>query len=169
MTGFQLQQDLGDEIEKILKDMLFYDIQGNLVHIKAYPQTLPKRRQEVGKGKLMPDEEMDGMDPYPFCVVRFDGGKLETLGSTNKITTELIFGVYDEALENKGHQTLLNIFEKVMERFVQDPVLNGCYRMNDEDGIEWVLNDEDWYPYIVGAMSMTWDTFFVTKKEDRYA
>lgn len=66
MTGFQLQQDLGDEIEKILKDMLFYDIQGNLVHMKAYPQTLPKRRQEVGKGKLMPDEEMDGMDPYPF-------------------------------------------------------------------------------------------------------
>ena len=169
MTGFQLQQDLGNEIEKILKDMLFYDVQGNLVHIKAYSQMLPKRRQEVGKGKLMPDEETNGMDPYPFCVVRFDGGKLETLGSTTKITTELIFGVYDETLENKGHQTLLNIFERVMERFVQDPVLNGCYRMNKEDGIEWILNDEDWYPYFIGAMSMTWDTFFVTRKEDKYA
>lgn len=63
----------------------------------------------------------------------------------------------------------MNIFERVTERFIREPLLNDRYSLNEEEGIDWAVNDEDWYPYYVGAMEMTWDTFFVTRKEDKYA
>ena len=62
----------------------------------------------------------------------------------------------------------MNIFQRIAERFTIDPVLNQKYRMNYEAGINWMLDEEDRYPYFYGAMEMTWDTFFV-RREDPYA
>lgn len=167
MTALQLQDDLAKEVERILDDMLFKDVNGNHSKMKAYPQELPKRKQEVKRGAIM-DEE-NGEDPYPYCIVRIDSGSLRMLQEAQKVKVDLVFGIVDDDFERQGHRAILNIIQKITERFVQDPVLAGRYRMDEEKGIDWILDEEDRYPYYFGAMEMTWDTFFVTKKEDRYA
>ena len=47
MTAVNLQDELSVEIEHILKDMLFKDVNGNDVKVKAYQQELPKRLQAI--------------------------------------------------------------------------------------------------------------------------
>ena len=41
MTPFNLQDELAEEIEHILKDMLFKDVHGKDAKIRAYAQELP--------------------------------------------------------------------------------------------------------------------------------
>ena len=165
MTAFNLQDELAEEIEHILKDMLFKDVHGKDAKVRAYAQELPKRRQGVKAGEIMPEEDED---PYPFCVVRLDSGSLKTPQSAHEVKTILVFGICDRDFSCQGHRGILNIFQRVAERFTIDPVLNQKYRMNYEAGINWMLDEEDRYPYFYGAMEMTWDTFFV-RREDPYA
>ncbi len=165
MTAVNLQDELSVEIEHILKDMLFKDVNGNDVKVKAYQQELPKRLQAIQSDEIMPEEEED---PYPFCVVRLDAGTLRTAQSAHEVKTILVFGIYDRDFSCQGHRGILNIFHRIAERFTINPVLNNHYRMNYDAGINWILDDEDRYPYYYGAMEMTWDTFFV-RREDPYA
>lgn len=174
MTAYQLQKDIGEEIERILKDIVLKDIKKEPAKIKAYPQQLPKRLQTIQSDmdeemqgiSIMPGEEEDE-DPYPYCIVIVDSGKLKTAQSAHEISTVIVFGIFDDGIECQGHQVLLNMFHRIAERFTKDPVLKERYRMNSDAGIEWILDTEDRYPYYFGAMEMTWDTFFV-RREDRY-
>lgn len=163
MTVFQLQQDLAEEIEKILSDMRFKNSHGKLMPMKAYCQDIPKRKQKIRKGALMPEEE-ETEDPYPFCIVKAESGDI--FRETQRVSIMLILAVFNDDTQNQGQQELLNVIHKISERFIKDPVLKDMYRM--EDGIEWVLDDEDRYPYFVGGMTMKWDAFFV-EREDDYA
>lgn len=164
MTVFQLQKDLMEEIESVLSDIMLKKPKGGMSTIKSYSQELPKREQVVKPGSLMPED--DGTDPYPFCVVRMESGSIFT--GAQGVRTILIFGVFDDALENQGHQALLNIIHRVSERFIINPVLKDRYRMNEREGINWILDDEERYPYYIGSMEMAWDAYFV-EREDRYA
>lgn len=166
MTTLELQKDLAEEIEDILKEMLLKDVKGRETHLKAFKQCLPKRKQEVDGNDVWGEEEEE--DPYPYCVVRIDSGKLETAQSANQVQTVLVFGIFDDDRECQGHQAILNMIHRITERFTEDPMMKEKYRMNGEAGISWVLDEEDRYPYYFGAMEMTWDTFFVRRKEDRY-
>ena len=60
------------------------------------------------------------------------------------------------------------MIHRISERFITKPVLKGKYRLVKKNGIQWMLDDEDRYPYFIGAMSMDWDTFFA-ESEDKYA
>lgn len=168
MTPFQLQKDLCDEIENILKDMLFKDVSDNLVQMRAYPQELPKREQTVTPGNIMADEEYEE-DPYPFCVVRLDSGSMRTPQEANEIKTVLVLGVYDDDVGRQGHTAILNAINRISERFMKNPILRAQYRLNYDAGISWTLDDEDRYPYYFGAMEMTFNTFFTGMEEDIYA
>lgn len=162
MTIFQLQRDLAEEIEKILADLRFKNPQGKMVPMKAYRQDIPKRQQAIRKGAFMPEEE-ETEDPYPFCIVKAESGGI--FSCAQRVSIMLILAIFNDDKKNQGQQELLNVIHKISERFIKDPVLKDMYRM--EDGIEWVLDDEDRYPYFVGGMTMKWDTFFV-EREDRY-
>lgn len=164
MTVFQLQKDLMEEIESVLSDIILKRPKGGMGIIKSYSQELPKREQVVKPGSLMPED--DGEDPYPFCVVRIESGGI--LPGAQEVKAILIFGIFDDSLENQGHQSLLNIIHRVSERFIKNPVLKDMYRMNEKEGITWILDDEERYPYYIGAMEMAWDAYFV-EREDRYA
>ncbi len=164
MTVFQLQQDLMEEIEDILSDILLKKPKGGTDTIKAFSQDLPKREQVVKPGNLLPED--DGEDHYPFCVVRMESGNIYP--GAQGVRTILIFGIFDDSLDNAGHQPLLNIIHKVSERFIKNPVLRDMYRMNEKEGIAWILDDEERYPYFIGAIEMAWDAYFV-EREDGYA
>lgn len=166
MTAYQLQKDLGKEVEEILRDILLKDENGGMTHLKSYLQKLPKRMQEVAEGDVMQGEVEDA-DLYPYCLVMLESGKLETAESAHKIKTALVFGIFDDDLQCSGDQVILNMIHKITERFTKNPVLKDKYRMNEAEGISWVLDDEDRYPYYFGMMEMYWDTFFV-RREDKY-
>lgn len=170
MTAYALQKELGMEVEAILSDMLFKDVNGSQTNIKSYMQNLPKREQSIYVGGVMPIESMmeDEKDLYPHCIIKLDSGFLESAQSAHEIKTFLIFGIFDDDMNCQGHQAILNIIQKIIERFTKNPVLNDRYRMNYEAGISWVLDDEDRYPYYFGALEMTWDIACV-RREDKYA
>lgn len=166
MTIFQLQKDLAEEIEFILSDMIFKDPKGKPAHMKSYEQKLPKREQTIKLGNLM-SEETDDEDPYPFCIVRMESGAV--YAEAQKVRTILVFGIFDDEFDNQGDKILMNVLNRVSERFIRNPVLKNMYRLNCENGINWILDDEERYPYYIGGMEMEWDAYFIGKEEDRYA
>ncbi len=167
MTTLELQDDIAKEIENILRPMLFKNPEGDLVNISAYTQSLPKRKQTVQLGNIM--AAGDGEDPYPFCVVKVDSGRMETAQSTHEVRIVMVFGIFDDDTSCQGHRAILNIIQKITERFTKDPVLKNKYRMNYDEGITWTLDEEDRYPYYFGAMEIVWDTAMVRREEDRFA
>lgn len=163
MTIYQLQKDLAEEIEKILSDMLFKNPQGKMALMKAYCQDIPKRKHEIRKGALVPEEE-ETEDPYPFCIVKAESG--EIFRREQSVSIMLILAVFNDDKQNQGQQELLNVIHKISERFIKNPILKEMYRLDNEAGIKWILDDEDRYPYFVGGMTMKWDTFFVEREDD---
>lgn len=163
MTIFQLQRDLAEEIEQILASMRFKSPQGEIVPMRTYCQDIPKRRQAIRKGAIMPEEEeTDG--PSPFCIVKAESGGIFCGRQT--VSIMLILAVFNDDEHNQGQQELLNIIHKIAERFIRTPVLKDKYMLNQADGIKWILNDEDRYPYFIGRMTMKWETFFSEKEDD---
>lgn len=163
MTIFQLQRDLAEEIEQILANMRFKNPQGKMAPMKAYCQDIPKRQQAIRKGALMPEEE-ETDDPYPFYIVKAESGGM--FSGAQSVSIMLIFGIFNDDKQNQGQQELLNVIHKIAERFIKNPVLQNKYRMDQNAGIGWILDEEDRYPYFVGGMTMKWDTFFVEREDD---
>ena len=164
MTVYQLLKDLAEEIEAVLADMIFKDPKGKMEHMRAFPQALPKREQNVKIGDLLPDEGEDDEDPYPYCVVRAESGNMGV--GAQKVKILLIFGIFDDDIQNQGQTELLNVIHRVTERFIKNPVLKDRYRLDLDAGMYWILDDEDRFPYFAGGVGMTWDTFFVEKEDD---
>ena len=42
MTAYELQKDLAEEIEEIVKDILLKNVNGGMTKLKAFSQELPK-------------------------------------------------------------------------------------------------------------------------------
>ena len=187
MTAYLLQRDLAEEVEEILKDMLLKSTDGKLTHLKSFKQEIPKKVADVKEDDVMeegPVEEdavdegiimenasagyIEEADRYPYCVVKIASGNMQMVEGTQQIETVLIFGIFDDDIQRQGHQVIMNMIHKIASRFTANPVLKDRYRVNEQAGISWVLDDEDRYPYYFGAMNMAWDTFFVGREEDRY-
>lgn len=166
MTPIELQRELAEETENILKDIMCKTVSGKPANIRAFCQSLPKQMQNITAGPLAAKEEGD--DTYPFCVVRIDSGELEAVNGVMEIRTTLVFGIFDDDVSCQGHQIMLTMFQRIMERFAKNPVLNDRYQMNPAEGVEWTLDDEDRHPYYLGAMLMAWNTIFAGREEERY-
>lgn len=166
MTPKELQRELAQETENILKDIMCKTVSGKPTNIHAFCQSLPKRMQTIAADSLMSEEEEE---PYPFCVVRIDSGVLEAVNGVQEVKTTLVFGIFDDDVSCQGHQIMLTMFQRIMERFTKNPVLGDRYQMNLGESIEWTLDDEDRHPYYLGAMSMAWNIVFASREEERYA
>lgn len=166
MTAYALQKELGIEIEALLSNMVFKDVKGAHANIKSYLQSLPVKEQNVQTGDIMPPE--GETEVYPYCIIKLCSGCLKSAQSVHEVKTILRFGIFDDDMKCQGHQAILNIIQKIIERFTKDPVLNNRYRMNEEDGISWAFNEQDRYPYYFGTLEMTWNIACI-KREDKYA
>lgn len=164
MTIYQFQEDLAEEIEKILSDMLLKDPKGELTTMKAYCQEVPKRKQEIKIGALMDEDDSEDEDPYPFCIVKAESGGMSR--GEQQISIILIIAVFNDDAQNSGHQELINVFSRIAERFIRNPVLKERYTLDQKEGINWILDDEDRFPYFIGGMTMKWETFFMEKEDD---
>lgn len=153
MTAYELQDDLISELKAIFKGfqlktpLLTTENQSTYSEPNIFSQNLPVRED---------DNEED--DPYPYVIVKVDSASIAR--NKSLIKTRLMIGVFDDAPGNNGHKDILNIIQKIYDRFSRSPILAGKYVMKDdiENPLVWVIHEEDLYPYYFGAIDIVWET-----------
>jgi hypothetical protein len=167
------QDDLVEELSRVLSGLGLSDPAGNPSEVHVFGQSLP-----VPVVGALPAEITDEMleegtyhdaqtvdDPFPYVIVRLDQGKVEKIDLEQIVSVNLIIGVVDRAFNNQGHRDVLGIMERIYQRFAQNPVLNHEYALVMP--INWVLQDEPSYPYFFGAMNLMFELIPI-RREDAY-
>lgn len=157
MTVGNLQKELMKDIGNIFEKDLFKDSLGKYVSLNIYAQNLPIREDE------------DAPDPVPYIVVRVLDGKVKGWVEAQEVQVMLILGCFDDNVNNDGHEILLELIQKIEERFLKNPILSKQFMfLNDEQHpFEWALQEEESFPYFYGAISMSFRTPTI-RKEDEY-
>lgn len=164
MVALELQADLAEEIRQLAAGMTFKNPTGGYTELNVFEQNLPMRQIKKDEpteedAELDEDDEDEELqENFPYIIVRLDSGKSESAETAHVIKIVLIAGIFDDSLKADGHKTILNLFEKIRERFRKNPVLKDRYEAEDE--MTWALPDEDeeTFPYFFGAMYMEWIT-----------
>lgn len=155
MTPLELQDELVAEMPKILDGYLYQTPAGKRVPINVFPQSLPVNETD--------DED----DPIPYIIVRLNNG--EDKGgrdSNNTVKLVIIIGIYDHGREAQGHRDVMNIIQKVYQRFHEDPNLNGKAVYAGE--FDWAMQEDTYYPYSFGACSLSFNIAAI-RREDPFA
>lgn len=161
MVAIELQRALGKEIKKITKGMLLKNVTQEETEIHVFYQMLPKK--EISRG----EERQKGIkEPFPYCIVRVLEGEIESLDVPQTVKILLLFGVFEEDKQGQGHEVILNLIQRVQERFYKNPILANTFVMKNH--MEWSLQEEDTYPYYYGGVLTTWDTPVIRREEIGY-
>lgn len=155
MTPLELQDELVAEMTKILDGYLYKTPAGERVPINVFAQSIPV------------NETDEDEDPVPYIIVRLNSG--EDKGgrdSFNTVKLVVIIGIYDDGVYAQGHRDVMNIIQKVYERFYKNPNLNGKAVYTGE--FDWAMQEDTYYPYSFGACSMTFNIAAI-RREDRLA
>jgi len=142
MTARQLQQDLIADLTEAFKGKLYRTPSGTDEPVTIAEQNLPKRESE------------DDDDPFSYIIVRLSEGQIASQVDAYEVDTILLLGAYDDSTENNGHRIILEMIEKIQERYEGTPRLAGKYVLKDP--VAWALQDEESWPYFFGAMNLTW-------------
>ena len=125
-----------------INKMLQANIEKKIAEVTVAEQNLPKRESE------------EDDDPFPYIIVRLSEGQIASQADAYAVDTYLLIGAYDGSTENNGHRTVMEIIEKIQQRYEENPCLAGKYVL--QDPVSWALQDEESWPYFFGAMSLTW-------------
>lgn len=160
-TPLFCQTALVEEIRKLTEGMLFKNPGSeDLVKLQVFPQALPiPGRKEPKEGVADPEYTIDygggeteeAVFKCPWCVVKLEGGNITGINDGQTVSVAIGFGIYNDCKDNKGHEELLNLIQRVYGRFARDPLLDRQYTCSGE--FEWALQDEDTYPYYFGAIA----------------
>ena len=140
--------------------------------LNVYSQRLPLRKtiveeytQEELENGLINDQRID--DDFPYIIVALNEGSIENESSAQEVSVLLYIGVYDNAENVNGHKDIINIIEKIYERFAKNPVLAKRYVFKYP--MTWALQDEkedvDTYPYFFGGIEMKFETYAMVKED----
>lgn len=172
MVASFLQDDLSEELKKIFSGFKLMDSKGKLHDINIFPQSLPmlipKEQSNIPPEILengLIDEEVQE-DPFPYIIVRIEDGEIADEASVQSVNTNILIGVYDDSHAKQGTKDVMNIIQKIYERFAKNPVIAGKYTI--QYPISWALQDEESYPYYFGGMALAWETAAI-RREDKYA
>lgn len=155
MTPTMLQDELVEEMKRLFQDYLYKQPGGERVPIKVFPQNIPVNET---------DEEDD---PIPYIIVRLNSGKDDgSRDSFNTVRLVIIIGIWDDELGVQGHRDVLNIIQKVYERFQTNPNLNNKAVHDGE--FNWALQEDGYYPYFFGACSLNFNIAAI-RREDPFA
>lgn len=153
MTPFYLQIDLRKELEILFKDFKLKSPCGEDLGIKVFEQNLPINND-------------DEYDPYPYIIVRITEGEIKDLYSNNSVQLMLIIGTYDDSNKADGHKDVLNIIQKIFERFRKNPNLSNKYVI--QDSFKFALSEEDTWPYYFGGIEIGFDIHTI-EREDKFS
>ena len=171
MTFKDLQDALIKEITELLSEVQSDNSDGeNVVGVKGYAHRLP----------ITQSDEDDPAQYFPYFIVRHNSGETEDDDDCWHVTMDVLLGVYEDGLKPEledsdeeeeegititvgGHESILVMIQRIVDRFANDPGLDHVYRADQE--IQWAVGDEDTYPYYFGAVSLTFSVPKIGRKE----
>lgn len=152
MTPLMLQDLLAEEIKVILKDYLYRTPAGERVPMKVFTQNIPVNQNDE-------DE-----DPIPYVIIRLNSGEDNGTGdSFNTVNLVIIVGIWDDSSEAQGHRDVLNVIQKVYERFHKDPNLRNKAVYSGK--FDWALQEDTYYPYHFGACSLSFHIAAIRRED----
>lgn len=167
MTPLDLQDDLVAELKELFQPFLYkvpMDLEDldtedgeaaastKRVPLNVYSQALPVQQS---------DEEED---PVPYLIVRLSSGEDHGGESSfNTVKLVIIIGIWDDALDNQGHRDVLNIIQKIYERFSKNPCLN--HRSVYTGEFNWAAQEDGYFPYFFGACSMSFNIAAIRRED----
>lgn len=150
MTINDFVKSLLSEIELILKDNYFKNLNGEEVQIKGYPYELPVQAAAVGwePGENRKTEE----ELFPYFLVQVDEINYEDEEAIAKAW--VLFAVYDESEDMNGWKNTTNAVEKVINRFRTNTVLSDYYYCEKKMKAAYPENGS--WPHFFAGIEMTW-------------
>lgn len=140
ITAGRLQRALSADLETLFRNDRFKTPDGGTAPPKAYAQFLPRRESD------------DSEDPFPYFIVRVESGGVESPTAPHEVTVTVLVGIFDDATENNGHFGVLEIIERIQRHYAETPALGGA---TVSVPFHYALQDEESYPYFIGACSLT--------------
>lgn len=176
-TPLGCQRALAKEIERLTSDMLFQNAEEphDLVKLKVYEQSIPIKDStaETDAGGTEEDtiefdqgDVADGVIKCPWCTVKIEKGYQEGPDQKQYVKVNIVFGIYNNSLDNNGHYEALNLIERLMVRFGKDPLLDHQYECTG--AFNWELNEEDTFPFTFAFLSTEFRFRGVMKRESRF-
>lgn len=141
MTIRSLQRTLKEELEDMFKGYRMKGEDGEPTPFHFYENTAPIPKTD------------DEPTPFPYIVARVQAGKIPDdnyLFTTAKAL--IIIGTYEDDETYPSNSDVLQIIDKIVERFQKKPAMGAYTRTGD---IEWTLSDEDTYPYYFGGVELS--------------
>lgn len=175
MTATFLQDDLCEELRKIFEGFQLKNPSGELSDINVFRQSLPIPAPSSPPDGEDPSYFEEGLgitdpvkaeDPYPYAIVRLTDGSIKDIDGNQAVNVFIILGVYDDDLSNQGHKDILNMIQKIYERFAKNAILARKYECMHP--ISWTLQEEESFPYFIGGIALTFETLAI-RREDPYA
>jgi hypothetical protein len=156
-TLSDLEECLASEFMTMFAGRTFKNSIGNDVELKSFIHSLPVKTGD--------DESKTDADyPEPYIVSEVTGGKQASENDPHVVSVAAVICVCDDNTARHGHQDVLAIIHKIIERFGKNPLLAG--RFNLRYPIEWSLSDEDTYPYYYGGLLMQFEVAAIEKEDE---
>lgn len=153
MVVVELQKELAKEVKKITSGMILKNVKKEETKLNVFEQMLPKNERGASKEKEL----------FPYCNIQISECFSETINSLQIVKVLLILGIFEDSANGQGHIVVLNLIQKIQERFYTNPILAKKFIMNPN--IEWALQTEDLYPFYYGAILTEWKVPAMKRKE----
>ena len=156
-TPLLCQRALMREIERICSDMRFQDSKGNEdAKLVCYEQYMPLPHKVVDEIEdprvdtidFTAAEIEDALQRFPWCKTALVNAAVKEPNGDQIVTFELNVGIYDASLSKVGHRAILNIYDRIYQRFASDPLLESQYYNTGKFSLEFE-RDTQW-PYYYG-------------------
>lgn len=156
MVALHLQDTLAKEVKEMLKDIITEDESGERVEgVNVFTQQLPRIRAN----------EKDAPKTIPHAVVKLlDGATVSDEPWT--VAVGVYLGVRDTGRENQGHKHVMVMIQRIIDRFVSDPLLDDRYWAQPD--MVWELDAEDLYPNFYGGICIKFSVPKIGRRMTEY-
>jgi len=109
-------------------------------------------------GQMMPiqtvnDEYADTIESLaPAVQVRLDSGSAEAANRQQQVVIAIVICTYDNGTEREGITEVYEIIQKIMQRFMQDPLFGKAFEA--QYPFDWAIQQEETPPYYYGAVTV---------------
>lgn len=168
-TAFFLQKKLAEELKKIFKGFCYPNCDGGMQEPNIFEQFLPLvdvkelADDQEGQGSGLFQCQREELPPAPYIQVILLEGITSVVDEPGVVDVLLHICAFDESKKRIGYQHLINIMQKVQERFQKDFMLDN-YKCSKE--IEWALADTEDHPFYFGVMAMSFEIMAVRKESE---
>lgn len=169
MTPLMVQQALIDELKEMFKGYEYKNAKGEMVPLNVYMQDTPVQKyvtpeyNEESETVDTYEEDEESEVPVPYIIVRLkSGGHTGNYEDPNVINIVLIVCIWDDGLENEGHVSVMNILQKIYERFAKNSDLRRIAVFNGQ--WVWARQEDDYYPFFIGSSSLSFNIPYIRKE-----